>query len=256
MRAFSRGSAWHRLRQEDFSQVGLEGSPELLGARQNMMRMDGNFVGRHHRRPSVLASKSLLERGWQWRGCLQMPKQSLCRVSASLPSASTGRSHTPPSHLNKSWSTKYQLPVFLFYLLRPRCGTIPFYHRRSNIFSPVGLSITIFYATELDCHIRITPQSIVFGTRERTRGFLLLSFACCGSFTRIYMAFCTTHIIMISIGFTCHFNSICHRHSIYGSYGLHSRNVTNVFNTNDKNLSVASSLTPSHTATENSAIYT
>jgi len=94
-----------------------------------------------------------------------------------------------------------------FYLLRPQCRTIPFYHCCSNIFSPVGPSITIFYATELDGRICITLIHSVQYKGKDSR-LLLLSFAWCGSFTHIYVAVCTTHIIMISIGFTCCFNSI------------------------------------------------
>lgn len=35
-----RGEPWHRLRQEDFTQVELEGSPELFALIKEMMRMD------------------------------------------------------------------------------------------------------------------------------------------------------------------------------------------------------------------------
>jgi mitosis inhibitor protein kinase SWE1 len=35
---FCRGDAWHQLRQEDFSQIDLDGSPELLALIKNMMR--------------------------------------------------------------------------------------------------------------------------------------------------------------------------------------------------------------------------
>jgi hypothetical protein len=179
-----------------------------------------------------------------------MPKQSLCRVSASLPSASTGQSHTPPSHLNKSWSTSPPLPLFYFICSDLNAGPFP-----STIVVLIffGLSITIFYATELDCHIRITLIHSVQYTGTDS-GFLLLSFACCGSFTHIYMAFCTTHIIMISIGFTHHFNSIA-TYTASMVRRIPSRNLTNASNTNDKNLCCIM-VTPSHTATENSAIYT
>jgi len=37
---FFRGQAWHRLRQEDFTQVDLDGSPELLDLIKHMMRTD------------------------------------------------------------------------------------------------------------------------------------------------------------------------------------------------------------------------
>ena len=172
-----------------------------------------------------------------------MPKQSLIHRTK------------PHSSVTFKQIVEYKptTPIVLFYLLRPQCGTIPFYHRRSNIFSPVGLSITIFYATELDCHIRITLIHSVQYTGTDS-GFLLLSFACCGSFTHIYMAFCTTHIIMISIGFTRHFNSIA-TYTASMVRRIPSRNLTNASNTNDKNLCCII-VTPSHTATENSAIYT
>jgi mitosis inhibitor protein kinase SWE1 len=35
-----RGEPWHRLRQEDFGQVDLDSSPELLQLIQSMMRTD------------------------------------------------------------------------------------------------------------------------------------------------------------------------------------------------------------------------
>jgi len=35
-----RGDGWHRLRQEDFSQMDLDGSPELFSLIKSMMRMD------------------------------------------------------------------------------------------------------------------------------------------------------------------------------------------------------------------------
>jgi mitosis inhibitor protein kinase SWE1 len=38
--SLTRGEAWHRLRREDFSQVDLERSPELLRLIQHMMRRD------------------------------------------------------------------------------------------------------------------------------------------------------------------------------------------------------------------------
>jgi hypothetical protein len=138
-------------------------------------------------------------------------------------------------------------------LLRPQCRTIPFSHCCSNIFSPVGPSITIFYATELDGRICITLiHSVQY--KGKDSGLLLLSFACCGSFTHIYMAFCTTHIIMISIGFTCCFNSIA-TYTVCMVHRIPSGNLTNASNTNDKNPSCII-VTPSNTATENSAIYT
>lgn len=37
---FCRGDGWHRLRQEDFSQMDLDGSPELFALIKSMMRTD------------------------------------------------------------------------------------------------------------------------------------------------------------------------------------------------------------------------
>ncbi|KAE9411300.1 kinase-like protein [Gymnopus androsaceus JB14] len=61
------GEAWHRLRQEDFSQVDMEDSPELLRLVHQMMRSDPSLrVGIHdvHNHPVVARARAKMERAY------------------------------------------------------------------------------------------------------------------------------------------------------------------------------------------------
>lgn len=61
----SRGEAWHRLRREDFSQVDLHDSPELLDMIRQMMRSDPSLRMSVHGicdHPVVSRARAIMER--------------------------------------------------------------------------------------------------------------------------------------------------------------------------------------------------
>lgn len=62
---YSRGKAWHRLRQEDFSQVDLEDGPELLEMIKQMMRTEPSLRTSVHavcNHPIVSRARATMER--------------------------------------------------------------------------------------------------------------------------------------------------------------------------------------------------
>ncbi|KAJ4483261.1 hypothetical protein J3R30DRAFT_3284361 [Lentinula aciculospora] len=61
------GEAWHRLRQEDFSQVDLQDSPELLQLVQQMMRTDPSLrvgIQRVYNHPIVVRARVKMEQAY------------------------------------------------------------------------------------------------------------------------------------------------------------------------------------------------
>lgn len=63
--AFCRGDGWHRLRQEDFSQVDLDASPELFDLIKSMMRADPAAradIERVHSHPVICRARLAMER--------------------------------------------------------------------------------------------------------------------------------------------------------------------------------------------------
>lgn len=86
---FHRGEAWHRLREEDFSQIDLDDSPELLQLISQMMRNNPNVrisvqgVCEH---PIVSRARAIMERTY-----LEAKANRTCTFAASpLSSVSSG----------------------------------------------------------------------------------------------------------------------------------------------------------------------
>lgn len=92
-----RGEAWHRLRGEDFSQVDLEDSPELLELIQQMMRTDPSLrIGVHavYNHPVVSRARLNMERAYaaaKRQGTPVFAASPLASVSAGFMDEILGR---------------------------------------------------------------------------------------------------------------------------------------------------------------------